>query len=154
MVSHVLNLRSMPEIVTRQFGKVEFEADSVLHFPSGLPGFENKTRFVLLERPALKPLVVLQSLDSLELCFFAAPLEAIDAQYQLAMTPEDRSALSLTADPRCLAILSPDQSGQWTANLLAPIVINQQAHVAVQAVRTDSRYSHRHPLSVEETPCS
>jgi flagellar assembly factor FliW len=147
----------MPEIVTRQFGKVEFQEDSVLHFPSGLPGFENKTRFVLLERAALKPLVVLQSLDSMELCFFAAPLEAIDPAYQLAMTPEDRNTLSLTADPRCLAILSPNQSGEWTANLLAPIVINEQTHRAVQAVRTDSLYSHQHPLSApshEETPCS
>ena len=147
----------MPEMVTRQFGKIEFEEDSVLHFPSGLPGFENKTRFVLLERVALTPLVAIQSLDSMELCFFAAPLEAIDAGYQLAMTPEDQRTLSLTADPRCLVILSPNKSGRWTANLLAPIVINQQAHRAVQAVRTDSLYSHQHSLSNpsrEETPCS
>jgi flagellar assembly factor FliW len=147
----------MPEIVARQFGKVEFDDDSVLHFPSGLPGFENKTRFVLLERAALKPLIVLQNIDSMDLCFFAAPIEAIDAGYQLAMTPEDQRTLLLTADPRCLAILSPNKSGRWTANLLAPIVIKEQTHRAVQAVRTDSLYSHQHPLSApssEETPCS
>jgi flagellar assembly factor FliW len=146
----------MPEIVTRQFGTIEFREDAVLHFPSGLPGFENRTRFVLLEHAALKPLVVLQSLDSLELCFYATPLEAVDPEYRLAMTVEDQNTIALTADPRCLAILSANKSGRWTANLLAPIVINQQARRAVQAVRIDSRYSHQHPLSApsnEEAPC-
>jgi flagellar assembly factor FliW len=32
------------------------------------------------------------------------------------------------------------------ANLLAPIVLNARTRVAVQAVRHDQRYSHRHPV--------
>ncbi len=134
------------EMVTRQFGTIQFEEDSVLQFPSGLPGFENKTRFVLVERPALKPLVVLQSLDSPDLCFFAAPLHAIDRNYRLRMTFDDQRTLALTAEPLSLAILSASESGRWTANLAAPVVINKEAHRAVQAVRADSVYSHRHPL--------
>jgi flagellar assembly factor FliW len=134
------------EIMTRQFGTIQFDENSVLQFPSGLPGFENKTRFVLVERPALKPLVLLQSLDSPDLCFYAAPVDAIDRNYQLRMTPEDRRTLALTAEPVNLAILSASQSGHWTANLLAPIVINKEARRAVQAVRADSLYSHQHPL--------
>jgi flagellar assembly factor FliW len=134
------------QMVTRQFGTIQFEEDSVLHFPSGLPGFESRTRFVLVERPALKPLLVLQSLDSPDLCFFAAPLDAIDPHYQLRMTFDDERTLALTAEPLSLAILSASESGRWTANLLAPIVINKEARRAVQAVRADSLYSHRHPL--------
>src|ERR1700677_108128 len=134
------------EMVTRQFGTIQFQEDSVLQFPSGLPGFENKTRFVLVERPALKPLVVLQSLDSPELCFFAAPVDAIDRNYHLRMTFDDERTLALTAPPISLAILSASESGRWTANLLAPVVINKEARRAVQAVREDSLYSHRHPL--------
>jgi flagellar assembly factor FliW len=141
----------MPEIVTRQFGKIEFEEDAVLQFPSGLPGFENRTRFLLLERA---PLVFLQNLDSPDLCFFAAPIAAIQTDYELRMTDEDRQTLSLTADPISLAILSANESGAWTANLLAPVVINKEARRGVQAVRTDSRYSHQHPLPIEVAPCS
>jgi flagellar assembly factor FliW len=143
----------MPEIVTRQFGRIPFDDDAVLNFPSGLPGFETRTRFVLLERPASEPIVFLQSLDSPDLCFVAAPIETIDAGYQLQMTPDDLRALSLRSTPRCLAILSATPSGRWTANLLAPVVINREERVAVQAVRADARYSHQHPLS-GEAPCS
>src|ERR1700674_440856 len=121
----------MPEIVTRQFGKIGFEEDAVLQFPSGLPGFENRTRFLLVERA---PLMFLQNLDSPELCFFALPVEAVQPDYQLEMTPDDQQTLSLTAPPLPLAILSANQSGAWTANLLAPVVINKEARRAVQAV--------------------
>jgi flagellar assembly factor FliW len=137
------------ELATRQFGKIEFEESSILDFPAGLPGFENKTRFVLLERASWRPLVAIQSIDSPELCFFALPIEAIDPDYQLRITPEDARMLALTAEPVSLAILSAAEHpelGRWTANLLAPLVINKEARRAVQAVRSDSLYSHRHPL--------
>jgi flagellar assembly factor FliW len=134
------------ELITRQFGKIEFEESSVLDFPAGLPGFENKTRFVLLERIEWKPLVAIQSIDTPELCFFALPVESIDAEYRLCIAPEDERMLALTGKPLSLAILSATEASVWTANLLAPVVINKESRRAVQAVRADSLYSHRHPL--------
>ena len=41
-----------------------------------------------------------------------------------------------------------------TANLLAPVVINRASGRAVQAVRSDRVYSHKHPLLPQEAPCS
>jgi len=143
----------MPEIVTRQFGKIRFDENAVLHFPAGLPGFETRTRFLLIERPATAPLLFLQSLESGNLCFAAAPICSIDAAYNLAMTPEDQQIVSDSADPLVLAILSAHKSGKWTANLLAPVVINRETRRAVQAVRADTLYSHVHPLP-EVRPCS
>jgi flagellar assembly factor FliW len=141
----------MQEMITRQFGKVEFEEDAILHFPAGLPGFESRTRFLLMERA---PLIALQSLDTPDLCFLAMPVEAIQPDYQLAMTPEDQRTLSLTAPPLSLAILSATTAGNWTANLLAPVVINREARRALQAVRADSRYSHQHPIPLGGARCS
>jgi flagellar assembly factor FliW len=143
----------MPEIVTRQFGKLEFDESAVLHFPAGLPGFESRTRFLLIERPGTAPLLFLQSLDAPKLCFVAAPMHSIDPDYALAMTPEDQQILSLSSDSLILAVLSASASGRWTANLLAPVVIDKKARRAVQAVRADARYSHRHPLP-EPRACS
>jgi flagellar assembly factor FliW len=142
----------MPEILTRRFGKVQFEETAVLHFPAGLPGFESHTRFLLIERPANAPLVFLQSIDSPELSFCTAPVAAIDPAYRLAMTEEDQRLLSATDPPVILAILSSTTSHQWTANLLAPIVIDLPSRRAVQAVRADARYSHQHRLA--EAKCS
>lgn len=142
----------MPEIATRQFGVVRFEESSVVEFPAGLPGFESQTRFVMIERAASAPVIFLQSVDLPELCFCAAPALAIDPGYELAMTEEDRKLLAASEPPLCLAILSQDKSGCWTANLLAPVVIDLASRRAVQAVRADSRYSHVHALG--EAKCS
>jgi flagellar assembly factor FliW len=116
-----------------------------------LPGFESQTRFLLVQRA---PLVALQSIDTPDLCFLAMPVEAIQRDYQLAMTPEDQRALSLTTPPLSLAILSATEAGNWTANLLAPVVINPETRCALQAVRADSLYSHQHPLPAGDARCS
>ena len=117
-----------------------------LEFPLGLPGFEDHTRFELVERPGVAPIVFLQSVDSPDLCFLAAPVSAIDPAYELAMTPEDQALLENAHPLLCLAILSVAENGLFTANLLAPVVIDPESRQAVQAVRNDARYSHRHPL--------
>jgi flagellar assembly factor FliW len=152
----------MPQILTRRFGAMDFEESSVLDFPLGLPGFENARRFALVEPPDAKPLVFLQSLDFPELCFVAAPVLAIDPAYQLDMTSDDLRELGFpeNCQPRladqvtCLAILSLPENGRPTANLLAPLVIQQGSRRAVQAVRVDSRYSHQQPLPAPEALCS
>ena len=127
-----------------------------------MPGFENRTRFVLVEKPAHAPIMFLQSLDLPDLCFLAAPIHLIDPGYELAMIEDDLRRLKLddTRQPIgnssvvCLALLCAAENGPLTANLLAPVVINVAERLAVQAVRMDSRYSHQHPVPVREASCS
>jgi flagellar assembly factor FliW len=151
----------MLHILTRQFGPIDVDEDAALHFPMGLPGFETRQRFALVEWPAAAPLMFLQSLDSPELGFAAAPVETIEPAYQLELSADDLHCLGLPenrqpnpAEVICLAILSAPKNGQPTANLLAPVVIDRVSRQAVQAVRQDSRYSHQHPLRGAETQCS
>jgi flagellar assembly factor FliW len=151
----------MLQILTRRFGPIEVDEGAVLHFPLGLPGFESARRFALVERPATAPLMFLQSLDLPELCFVATPVEAIEPAYQLELSSDDLHHLGLVENrqpPRgeviCLAILSAPESGRPSANLLAPVVIDRVSRRAVQAVRSDSRYSHQHVLAVAVETCS
>lgn len=147
----------MPVVNTRRFGPLEYDESWVVSFPSGLPGFEHETRFVLLERPEWAPIVFLQSLADAELCFLAAPVSALDPGYCLSVTPEDLRKLSLdeerqpvpNAQVLCLALLCAPENGPLTGNLLAPVVVNLQARIAVQAVRMDARYSHQHAIRAE-----
>jgi len=150
----------MPQILTRRFGPMDFDDPAILDFPLGLPGFERARRFGLVERAAAAPLVFLQSLDFPELCFVAAPVELIDREYHLDMTADDLRELGFDENqqPRigdeviCLALLSSPENGRPTANLLAPVVIERASRRAVQAVRSDSRYSHQHSLTPEARP--
>jgi flagellar assembly factor FliW len=151
----------MMQILTRRFGPIEVDENSALLFPLGLPGFETHQRFALVECPAAPPLMFLQSLDLPELCFVAAPVEAIEPAYQLELNADDLHQLGLAENHQpgrgeviCLAILSAPENGQPTANLLAPVVIDPASRHAVQAVRFDSRYSHEHALAVAVEACS
>src|SRR5438105_2872779 len=98
-----------------------------VEFPGGLPGFEDRKWFSVVERADAAPIVLLETVDAPALRFLAAPLSAIDPAYDLAIAAEDLSQIGGTAEPMlCLAILSATENGPWTANLLAPVVINPQ----------------------------
>ena len=152
----------MPEIVTRHFGVVSCNEDAVLLFPAGLPAFEASRRFVLLDRPATSPIVFLQNLEDGELCFMLLPVQAVIPDYRLALSPEDLKLLQLDdsttlrigTDVACMAILSVTDRCQPTVNLLAPVVVNLANRLAVQAIRSDSTYSHQHPLTPDGVRCS
>ena len=148
----------MPVTETKNFGKISFEPESELEFPCGLPGFEERRRFVAVWLPGTDPLVYLQSLDEPGLCFITMPIHAVDPQYRLRVSDEDleRIGLAPASQPRigddiqCLAVLSLRETGP-TVNLLAPIVVNPRNRQALQAVAQDSDYSHQFALMPQET---
>jgi flagellar assembly factor FliW len=151
----------MPETETTNFGLIHFAPESVFEFPHGLPGFEDRHRFLPVQNPRSAPILFLQSLEDPALCFTTLPIWVIDPGYHLHVMEQDLDLLGLTQDrePRigeevmCLAILSIRKTGT-TANLMAPVVINLRNHVAVQAVSPETGYSHRHGLFPQEaTTC-
>jgi len=150
---------------TRHFGVIEYERQAVFEFPAGLPGFEDEREFVALEQPQTRPIVFLQSLKRPELCFITLPVQTIEPNYRLSVSAEDLRLLELAEDKQpemgkdvvCLAIVAVAEGQPPTANLLAPVVVNLRNRRAVQAIQSDSGYSHRHPLLAageEEAVCS
>jgi flagellar assembly factor FliW len=147
---------------TRYFGPVDYDEQSVMLFPDGIPAFEQEQRFLALRQPINEPLVFLQSLANPNLCFATLPALSACPGYQLSMAPEDLDALGLEAgrqpaighDVLCLAILSLEENAPPTVNLLAPIVVNLHTLCGRQAIQTDSPYSHREVLPLREAACS
>ena len=148
----------MPILETKNFGSIPYEPGSEVQFPCGLPGFEDRRRFVVVRLPESDPLIYLQSLEDPELCFITMPILAVDPQYQLKVSGEDLGLLGLSParrprigeDVLCLTVLSMKEDGP-TANLLAPVVVNVRSLRAVQAISPDSTYSHQHVLLPQET---
>jgi flagellar assembly factor FliW len=152
----------MPELKTTNFGTIYYSDDSVFEFPGGLPGFEERRRFIPVQNQRTAPILFLQSLEIPSLCFITMPILVVDPVYRLQVVEPDLEVLGFPAEytPRigedvlCLAVLSIRESGP-TANLLAPVVVNLSSHRAVQAVAPESHYSHRHALLPQEEPvCS
>jgi flagellar assembly factor FliW len=151
---------TMPALITKYFGSVEYREDDVVQFPLGLASFEDESQFLVMEPPASAPLVFLQSLRLPSLCFLALPMQGVDPDYRLNITREDLEDLGLQTDRqprvgeeiRCLAVIVVAENGPISANLLAPLIINPAKRRGVQAIRFDSIYSHQH--LVTEAGCS
>lgn len=146
----------MPVTPTRHFGDVEFAEEAAIDFPSGLPGFEDHRRFLLIQAPEHAPLLFLQSLERFQTCLPALPVKLVDPLYELSAAPEDLELLGPgpPGELLCLCVISAPNNRQATANLLAPILIRPSTGKGVQAVRHDTRYSHAHRWNPEEPPCS
>ena len=152
----------MPDIETKYFGTMHYEEESIFSFPSGLPGFENETKFVFIGLPQHAPLVFLQSIVRQDLCFLALPALAVDREYRLAVSDDDLLSLdlqpgrqpALATEVLVLALVSLQHGGVATANLMAPVVVNLTTRRALQAIRQDSRYSHQQAIElVKEGTC-
>jgi flagellar assembly factor FliW len=147
----------MPFLETRNFGTVPYELDSVLEFPEGLPGFEQKRRFLPIQAPDTEPLIFLQSAEDPSLCFVTLPILAVEPAYRLDMEDADKELIGLAPghppqigrDVLCLTIVSIRESGP-TANLLAPVVVNLRNRLAVQSVAAGSTYSHQFHLTAPQ----
>src|SRR5437764_14903235 len=87
----------MPNVETTHFGQIEFEEASVVVFPAGLPGFEERRRFLPLQFDDSAPLVFLQSVEVSELCFVTLPMQAVDRKYRLQVGEEDLESIGLEA---------------------------------------------------------
>jgi flagellar assembly factor FliW len=152
----------MPDFETSSLGRISYEPEWTIEFPSGLPGFEERRRFAAIKFEDSAPLVFRQSLEDPALCFITLPVLAVDPQYRLEVSGDDLGHLGLSpgkqprigTDVLCLTVVAIRESGP-TANLLAPIVVNPRNLKAVQAVAPESEYSLQHALLPEEAPvCS
>jgi flagellar assembly factor FliW len=141
----------MPFCETLQFGQVEYDAASGLHFSEGLPAFESERQFVLIQRPEQNPLVFLQSVATPGLCFPALPVHVVERAYTPSLTDYDLATLGFDRQPVVgtdalfLALISLHEDDP-TANLLAPVVVNLSTRAAAQCVDAEMRYSHRFSL--------
>ena len=140
----------MPRIDASNRGTIEYDDEAVVEFPEGLPAFTEDTRFVLVERSESAPLIFMQSLVHLELCFLTAPVVTIDADYTLKTPREELTPIGAdevrVEDLLCLAILTIPDNRPPTANLMAPVVINRKTRRARQVIQYESGYSFEHPL--------
>lgn len=143
--------------VSAHFGPIAVDESSIIEFPRGLPGFEERRRFVPLQHGEPGGLLFLQSLERADLCFLALPVRSPRPDYRLLVTAEDLEVLELPPgrqpeigrDVVALAIISLVEGGEPTVNLRSPVVIHIRTRRAIQAIRPDERYQVNEPL-VEE----
>lgn len=143
------------EIHTSRFGVIEIEEDQVIHIPSGMIGFPEDRRFVLLKHQKGSPFLWLQSLDHPSLAFVLIDPHLFKPDYEIRINPEDTAELELNHTPKGIQTLvvvniSNTNSINIYANLLAPLVINTKRRLAKQVILYESPYSHQHAIPLIE----
>ncbi|MFQ5508847.1 MAG: flagellar assembly protein FliW [Leptospirillia bacterium] len=139
------------QMSTTHFGDIEVDADTVITFPQGLVGMPELARFVLIEGSG--PLKWLQSLDDADATFVVIDSEEVITDYEISPTTDDLNVVvsapeaELPLVAMLIVTIPEDDLSKATTNLMAPLIVNVDRKVGVQAVLPDG-YPVRHPLAL------
>ena len=132
-----------------RFGTFEVKDESVLVFPSGILGFPDWNKYVLLDHDTEAPFKWLQCTEQPQLAFVVLDPAFFKPDYQLQISLDalteiqklDSDELSVVT---ILTIPSHDP-GAVTANLRGPLVMNHRTRLCKQLVLSEDLPT-RYPL--------
>ena len=140
----------MEKVNTLRFGEIEVDEGKIVHFADGIPAFEEEHEFLIIPYDEESPYVFLQSLTTPELAFLMTMPFVFFPEYEFELDAANQEKLGLTRQEDMLVYMLltiPDgQVELMTANLMAPIVMNQVTMQARQIVLDKSRYTTKHRL--------
>ncbi len=135
-------------ILTRMLGEIEVDDKMLIQFPDGIPGFKEDRRFVIIPMDGDEgPFFYLQSADNADLCLVLAMPFVFFPDYEIDVADEDLKKLQLKkAENLAIYVILtiPEDFKFTTANLLAPVVINVDNHLAMQYIAVNSGYNTKH----------
>lgn len=138
-------------LTTKYFGDISYQPDSVLHFPSGLFGFEEEREFLLLpfHYDGDGGLLCFQSITTPALAFIAMNPFHLKPDYAPVLDELTLIELGVsTSQELCYYVLCVVKKpvSESTVNLRCPVVINDQTRMARQVILDTDIYEMRHPL--------
>jgi FliW protein. len=136
------------QLNTKHFGVIEVDEKEILYFPSGIPGFENVRKFVLLGRQeADSPFFWLQCVDKPDLAFVVTDPFYIKEDYYVDVDDEEIAEIEIN-DPEnvlTLAIVTiPEDIRFMTVNLKAPVLINMKNNMGKQIIMKNDTFPVRY----------
>lgn len=130
-------------------GPISVPEDEVVIFPEGLLGFSHFKKFIFVNDPNDDVFVWLQSCDKKDVAFPVIEAGFITDINNLELASMDRQKLALDdqvqPDFYCIVRIS-NEAKSMTANLKAPIVINQKDRVGYQFIMANQRLQVQYPV--------
>lgn len=133
-------------IQTKYLGEAEVEDKKVIHFKSGLPGFETEKKFVLLDISEQVVFQILQSIQTKDLAFFVVNPYLLYEQYSIKLNEHVIESLEIKEekDVVVLSVMTlKEPFTESTVNLKAPLIINMANNQGKQYILNDDTYSMR-----------
>ena len=135
------------EVRTTRFGVLQIAEDRIIHVPKGLLGFQQYTRYCLLEPGDDACFFWLQCVDEPALAFVITDPSLFVPDYSVPIRADQMGEIGLgkLEDAQVFVIVNKvDQT--LTGNLQGPLVINTLTRAGEQMVLAEKRWTTRHPL--------
>lgn len=137
------------EFSSTRFGTLEVPDSSILTFPTGILGFPEWTRYVMLDHDTDAPFKWLHCIEESSLAFVILDPALFHADYRIELPAEALAEIKGTAaDALTLAVIltiPSDDPGRITANLRGPLLMNPGTRLCKQMVLSDE-YPTRYPV--------
>ncbi|MCR4734267.1 MAG: flagellar assembly protein FliW [Treponema sp.] len=131
------------EIMSKAKGKIEISDDHLIEIPEGLFGFEDYTKFALVDSE-YEPFIWLQSIENANLAFLIVDPFLICSSYETDIDDQTLSKIGITK-PEDIIIMTivtvPHDGTAITANFQGPLVINKKNKKCMQVILNDNRWS-------------
>ena len=136
---------------TARLGSLEIQDKDIILFPDALYGFDQEKEFIMLPLdPKIEsPMEWLQSLRSRELAFIVTDPFLFVPEYKMVLSDSEQTLLEIESTESVLVrviVTIPKVHTEMTANLVAPLVINQKNRLAKQVVLTSAEYDTKFSL--------
>ncbi len=125
------------KINNQQFGEIEYKEEHLLKFDTGIAGFENLRRFLLIKTDD-GLFYWLNSVEKPDICFPLIGLRLIDDNYPAPGSFEPFGIVTINKDPL-----------ETTINLKAPVYVNQDERKGFQKILDEEKYPVRYFLFSE-----
>ena len=129
---------------TTHLGDIEYSDSDVIHFPVGIPGFDDQDAYIIVPSGDIEfPFSTLQSVKNTELAFIVTdPFLFVD-NYDFDLDDADALLLNINSDNDLENVIAltivtiPENVEDTTINIMAPIIINNDKKLAKQVLLTE-----------------
>lgn len=131
------------EVKTKSNGIVNVKDDQLVVFPEGLLGFEQFTKYALIDSE-YEPFIWLQSTEESNLAFLMIDPFLISSDYVADIDDATLKSIGVES-PEDIIIMTlvtiPKDGSAITANFLGPVVINKKNKKCLQVILNDNRWT-------------
>lgn len=134
------------KINTSRFGELEVNKNDIIQFAEGILGFEQLKKFFIVDPGDQTLILWLQSAQDPKIAFPIIEPKVFQPDYSIKLLPAELKSLEMDTlqTASVYAVLTiPKVVTEMSANLKAPIIINNKLKVARQIVLQDSKLEVR-----------
>lgn len=142
----------MIKVKTSRFGEIEVKEDDFITLPSGLIGFPELKKYVLLDHDKDSPFKWLQSLEDGAIAFVLINPLLFKPEYLVEASESDVVELDVAAEEDLVVsviVTVPTNPQNMTANLKAPLIFNLKNRKGKQIILNSNEYTTRHNIMDE-----